>query len=162
MSKKPHRTTPQKKRKPKPVSAKADPAIKRGEAGKFLPGTKPGPGNPHASKVQRIKDIILNTVTPEDVVSMCRAMVKKAASGKTGSVEAFNSVMTWMLGKPQMMLTINNNGGITAAAVFIQNMATAMKTEGRGVVPPKIIESWAQANVTGKDAHAERTDISSP
>lgn len=50
----------------------------RGQAGRFTIGNSFGRGNPHASKVQKLRAAMLNTVTEEDISTIVRGLVMLA------------------------------------------------------------------------------------
>lgn len=52
---------------------------------------------PCAQQVTRLRTALLNCVTPEDIVTIAQAMIKKAAEGSLG---AARFVFSYVLGKP--------------------------------------------------------------
>lgn len=73
------------------------PLTRRDASGRFLPGTKGGPGNPLAARLNLLRLAALDECTPDDVRAMLRAMIERA---RTGDVEAFRALAPYVLGKP--------------------------------------------------------------
>lgn len=67
------------------------------KTGRWLPGTKGGPGNPMAKQVAELRKAMLSAVTPELMVACIRALLAKAIKG---DVSAIKEVMDRTLGKP--------------------------------------------------------------
>lgn len=72
-------------------------------------GARPGSG----SKTQEVREIqagfrqvMLATVTPEDIVAIARAMIKKATAGDE---KAFRAFMSYVLGSPESQLLISGD-----------------------------------------------------
>jgi len=65
--------------------------------GRFAPGNRGGPGNPHAAQVSRLRSALLDAVTPADMRDVVRALVDKA---KGGDVHAASVLFDRVLGKP--------------------------------------------------------------
>ena len=66
--------------------------------GRFAPGWKGGPGNPHAAQVARLRAEMLDAVTPDDM----RAIVSRLVELARGSdVRAIKEVLDRTLGRPQ-------------------------------------------------------------
>ena len=53
----------------------------RDAVGRFLPGCAPGPGNPHARRVARIRAALFRAVTPADILVAVKALMKQAREG---------------------------------------------------------------------------------
>ena len=66
--------------------------------GRFVPGWKGGPGNPHAAQVARLRAEMLDAVTPDDMRAIVSRLVELA---KGGDVRAIKEVLDRTLGRPQ-------------------------------------------------------------
>src|SRR5689334_20040804 len=64
--------------------------------GRFLPGNRGGPGNPHAKKVAQLRSALLETVTPEDMRTIVLKLVEMA---KGGDLPAIRELLERTLGK---------------------------------------------------------------
>lgn len=69
----------------------------RGSNGKFAKGNKGGPGNPYARKVAEFRNLIFETVTPDDLKAIIRSLVEKA---KEGDTYAIKELFSRSMGKP--------------------------------------------------------------
>ena len=65
--------------------------------GRFAPGWKGGPGNPHAAQVARLRVEMLNAVTPDDMRAIVSRLVQLA---KGGDVRAIKELLDRTLGRP--------------------------------------------------------------
>ena len=65
--------------------------------GRFAPGNKGGPGNPHAGKVAILRRALLDAVTTKDVQEVARALLRKARSGDVAAVKV---LLPYLLGPP--------------------------------------------------------------
>ena len=65
--------------------------------GRWAKGNPGGPGNPFARQVARLRKIILNRLTEEDLLAITEALLAKA---KEGSVGAAKLLLAYALGKP--------------------------------------------------------------
>lgn len=92
-----------------PVAERVSGEVCRSPGGRFAPGNKGGPGNPHAATVGRYRAAILKCCTPEDVVDVFRAMMDKA---KAGDVAAAKVVLDRVLG-PNTALLVSTPEGVT-------------------------------------------------
>lgn len=68
-----------------------------GSNGRFSKGNAGGPGNPYARRVARLRGLLLDAVTDDDLKAIVAAMVEKA---KGGDLNAAREVLTRTLGKP--------------------------------------------------------------
>ena len=68
----------------------------RDAGGRFSKGNPGGPGNPHASKVSRLRSALLEAVTADDIRSVIDALVTEA---KTGNVPAIREFFNRVLGQ---------------------------------------------------------------
>ena len=58
----------------------------RDSKGRFKPGCKPGPGNPHAAAVSRWRKGLIEAVTPEDITAVVLVLVQEAKAGRAWAV----------------------------------------------------------------------------
>ena len=65
--------------------------------GKFAPGNAGGPGNPFARQVAKLRQLMFDTVTPEDMQEITKTLVLHA---KAGNVAAAKLLLQYMVGKP--------------------------------------------------------------
>lgn len=65
--------------------------------GKFAKGNAGGPGNPYARRVARLRGLMLDAVSDEDLKAIVSAMVEKA---KGGDLNAAREVLSRIIGKP--------------------------------------------------------------
>ena len=75
-------------------------AVKRDKLGRFQPGTRGGPGSPHAKRVSELKSTVVNAVTEADLRDVVRALIKKA---KGGDISAAKLLFDRLLGKPGVL-----------------------------------------------------------
>ena len=67
--------------------------------GRFVKGHKsPGPGNPHAQQVNRLRSALMSAVTPDDMKAVIAALIRKA---RTGDVPACKELFDRVIGKPK-------------------------------------------------------------
>ena len=57
--------------------------------GRFAPGNRGGPGNPHASKVAKLRAALLEAVTLDDVRDVLAALVQEAREGNVSAMKLF-------------------------------------------------------------------------
>src|SRR5947208_7861600 len=65
--------------------------------GRFARGNPGGPGNPYARRVAKLRQVIINRLTEEDLLAITEALLAKA---KEGSVGAAKLLLAYALGKP--------------------------------------------------------------
>jgi hypothetical protein len=65
--------------------------------GRFAPGWKGGPGNPHARKTAKLRAALLAAVTETDLTKAAAALLAKAVKG---DVIAFRELCDRVLGRP--------------------------------------------------------------
>ena len=83
---------------PRPTDPAAQPSADGRESnGRFAPGNPGGPGNPFARQVARLRKVILNRITEEDLLALTEALLAKA---KEGSVGAAKLLLAYAIGKP--------------------------------------------------------------
>src|SRR6266480_1919919 len=84
--------------KPRPTENAAPmPASGHEANGQFAKGNPGGPGNPFARQVAKLRKVILNRLTEEDLLAITEALLAKA---KEGSVGAAKLLLSYALGKP--------------------------------------------------------------
>lgn len=64
--------------------------------GKFAAGNPGGPGNPHAGQVARLRAVMLEAVTPDEMRSVVGKLIELA---KGGDLKAIDLLLTRTLGK---------------------------------------------------------------
>lgn len=69
----------------------------RGANGQFTKGNKGGPGNPYAQQVARLRTVIINAVTDDDLELIVARLVEDA---KGGDLAAIRELFSRLLGKP--------------------------------------------------------------
>ena len=65
--------------------------------GRWAKGNPGGPGNPFARQVAKLRKVIINRLTEEDLLAITEALLAKA---KEGSVGAAKLLLAYALGKP--------------------------------------------------------------
>ncbi len=75
----------------------------RGEGGRYLPGTKGGPGNPHPKKVARLRTKLFEWVTDDDLKEVIDELV---AMAKGGDIQAIKELLDRMLGKANQPIEV--------------------------------------------------------
>jgi hypothetical protein len=78
---------------PDPNRAKRDPK------GRYLPGTAPGPGNPHAAHVHALKQAIYKAITPAALLPVLKKMLALATAG---DIAAARLILEYAIGKPRV------------------------------------------------------------
>jgi hypothetical protein len=71
--------------------------VKRKKNGHFAKGTAPGPGNPLVGKMQRMKAMVLDCSSPNQVKRVMKALL---AAAEGGDVQAMKLWLDWNVGKP--------------------------------------------------------------
>src|SRR5438105_9372377 len=83
---------------PRPTDHPAQtPANGHDAKGRWAKGNKGGPGNPFARQVAKLRQVILNRLTEEDLLAITEALLAKA---KEGSVGAAKLLLAYGIGKP--------------------------------------------------------------
>jgi len=67
-------------------------------SGRFLPGWKGGPGNPHARAVAARRKALLGAVTPEDIARVGKKLLEMAEGG---DVPAIALLFKYIIGQPR-------------------------------------------------------------
>ncbi len=100
---------PQTAPQPDTVVPKADPFFpvppgpapgtrsERDSRGRFAPGNKGGPGNPHARRCAALRQAMLEVVTAADLQAIMRELIERA---RLGEVAAARLVLAYAIGKP--------------------------------------------------------------
>ena len=74
--------------------------------GRFLPGWKGGPGNPHVRRTAQIRELLLQAVSDDDLRKIVKALVEK---GKAGDVMAAREVLDRLVGRPQTPVELSGD-----------------------------------------------------
>ena len=118
---------------------KSDPSTKGPEAGrtkegKFAPGYKGGPGNPHIAKVAEIRKQMYEVLTPR----IPAIIAKLAEMAEDGNIYAIKEVLDRSLGKPQQTIEakVEMPEGKTRDEI-IAGAAQELARQGWKVTPPK-------------------------
>jgi len=69
----------------------------RNTKGQFAKGNPGGPGNPHAKQVAKLRSLIFEAITEEDLRAVIAALVEQA---KAGDVVATRELLNRLTGKP--------------------------------------------------------------
>jgi hypothetical protein len=69
----------------------------RDGSGRFAPGNKGGPGNPHARKVAQLRSALLETVTEDDMRAIGAKLI---AMARGGNLPAIKELIERTLGRP--------------------------------------------------------------
>src|SRR5262245_33980244 len=72
-------------------------ATQRDAKGRFGKGNRGGPGNPYARQTAKLRQAMLDAVTPEDMQEVIAALKAKA---KSGDVAAIRLMLQYTIGKP--------------------------------------------------------------
>jgi hypothetical protein len=70
----------------------------RDAKGRFTIGNPGGKGNPFARQVAALRQALINSVTPEDIQAVAKALLQRAAEG---NVSAAKLLFSYAIGKPQ-------------------------------------------------------------
>jgi len=88
---------PSKSETGEPAAGAARPEAGRDNRGRFTCGNKGGPGNPFARRTARLRSILLETVSDEDMRIMAQKLVEQA---KAGDLAAMKLLFGYVIGKP--------------------------------------------------------------
>ncbi len=81
----------------------------RGAGGRFAPGNKGGPGNPHARRVARLRSTLYKSVKAADLREVIAALLAQA---KAGDVPSIKELLQRLLGPPvELDVRITLKGG---------------------------------------------------
>lgn len=62
--------------------------ILRDEGGRFIKGTRPGPGNPYVKAVAEWRAAMAKAISPADITAVVHALVRAGKAGKPWAVRA--------------------------------------------------------------------------
>lgn len=79
------------------VTAESRPIV-RSVRGTFLPGTRPGPGNPNVRKLNSLRRAFIDAVTVDDIGDIVR---KHTDQAKDGDQQSAAIVLSYVFGKPK-------------------------------------------------------------
>lgn len=79
----------------------------RDAKGRFVPGWKGGPGNPHAAAVGAWRSALAEAVTPEDIRQVTDKLVSEAKAGESWAVR---ELLDRCLGKPTHSVEVEATG----------------------------------------------------
>ena len=85
------------------VSPVSNGANGRDSAGRFSPGCRGGPGNPHARRVAELRATLFDTVTVDDFRAIVGKVVERA---KSGDLAAIKELLDRLLGKPTTFVDV--------------------------------------------------------
>jgi hypothetical protein len=74
------------------------PNEQRDGKGRFTAGNPGGPGNPFARQVAKLRQALIDAVTPQDIQKVAAKLIELAAEG---NVQAAKLLLTYVIGKPQ-------------------------------------------------------------
>jgi len=83
---------------PTAVNGEADKAKSdRDAGGRFVAGNRAATGNPFARRVARLRSVLLDAVSDDDLQAVARKLVRQA---KRGDVAAAKLLLTYLIGRP--------------------------------------------------------------
>jgi hypothetical protein len=82
------------------VNPEVNPHSKRDAKGRYVKGSRGGPGNPFARKTAQLRSAFVQAATQKDMRAMFDSMKARAIEG---DVQAFKAVMSYCVGKPAHM-----------------------------------------------------------
>lgn len=104
--------------------------------GKFAAGNPGGPGNPHGGQVARLRSVMLDAVTPDDMRAVVRKLVELA---KGGDLKAIDLLLNRTLGKadggPLLAVQMNQQANGPGASPGMTAAIMARLRAARGEVP---------------------------
>lgn len=80
---------------------------KRQDGGKFAPGNKGGPGDPHSKKRRQFTSLLMNASSEEDFLAIVRKMIEDA---KDGDRYARKEYLDRLLGPVSHQLELSGDG----------------------------------------------------
>ncbi len=111
--------------------------------GRFLPGNRGGPGNPHVVQVNQLRSALLRAVSPKDIRAVIRKLVKMATAG---NIEAAKLLMDRCIGKvdveqvgdghQQTNIQINLDIGAEEDRIAIEQAKANMAKVAASIPPP--------------------------
>lgn len=69
----------------------------RDAGGRFAPGWKGGPGNPHAARVAKLRAALLEAITPAKIKAAVKALIREAEGG---NIQAIRELLDRSIGRP--------------------------------------------------------------
>ena len=96
--------------------------------GRFIPGCKPGPGNPFADKVAKYRSALTRAVTPAQFLRIARKMAELAEAGDT---DAAKIVLDRLLGRPVQPMEVSGSLAMTHSAIIGQAFNGGFPRESR-------------------------------
>lgn len=116
------------------TAPKANGSSGRDTRGRFAPGNKGGPGNPHAAKVARLRKALVGAVSEKDVRALAKDMVREA---RAGNVQAAKLLLSYLLGPPKVDVEVSGPGGgpiqsVTGEEAIARLTAELQKAEDAG------------------------------
>ena len=69
----------------------------RDASGRFVRGNAGGPGNPHARRTSRLRALLLDSVSDDDLRAVVQSLVTRA---KSGDVPACRELLNRLIGRP--------------------------------------------------------------
>jgi len=72
--------------------------------GRFAPGNAGGPGNPFAGRVARLRSLLLDAISEDELRAIVEAVAKKA---KGGDLTAAKMVLDYCVGKPAAAVDVD-------------------------------------------------------
>jgi hypothetical protein len=69
----------------------------RDRRGRFTVGNTGGPGNPHGARIERIRAMLFDAATDDEIRKICRVIVERAAAGELKFVREY---LNRTIGKP--------------------------------------------------------------
>ena len=94
------------------------PATDRAANGRFLPGCRPGPGNPYAAKVSKLREAGWKAVKPAEVRKVYRKLLDLALSG---DVPAARLLLDRLLGPVEAIDVVAELAELRAAVDSLLN-----------------------------------------
>lgn len=94
----------------------------RDENGRFVKGNSGGPGNPFAARIGRLRSVLIDAVTEEDMRETIRAVVEAA---RGGDLAAAKLLFDRVLGPPVEADLIERIEKIEEALDYAQRAKTA-------------------------------------
>ena len=92
--------------------------IDRDPLGRFAPGNRGGRGNPMAARVAALRSVLLDAVTPADLVAVVAALIDRA---KAGDVPAIREVLDRAVGKAVLPVDVAVGMELDATAIVIDD-----------------------------------------
>ena len=109
--------------------------IKRGAGGRFLPGTRPGPGNPSLARTCKTQDAFRRAVSDDDLCAIAKTLVKRAIRG---NVPAAREILDRVLGKSatRLEMMMEQDKQELASVIRIEVVPCRSESEIASVMSP--------------------------